>query len=57
MERKRAGQKQLTLRVTEETHARLAAIAERERRSLHAQLLVFLDESIARWEKEHGAVQ
>jgi hypothetical protein len=56
MGRKRPDGKQLTLRVSEEMHARLAAIAGRERRSLHAQLLVFLDESITRWEKEHGAV-
>ena len=46
--------KQITLHVDEQMHRRLWAIAERERRSLHAQLLVFRDESITRWEKEHG---
>jgi hypothetical protein len=49
--------KQITLHVDEEMHRRLWAIAERERRSLQAQVLVFLDESIARWEKEHEAAQ
>ena len=54
MSRKRPDGKQITLRVDQEMHARLWAIAERERRSLHGQLMVFLEESIARWEKEHG---
>jgi hypothetical protein len=54
MGRKRPDGKQLTLRVDDETHARLVAIAERERRSLHAQLLVFVEEGVMRWEKEHG---
>jgi hypothetical protein len=46
---------EIALHVDDQMHARLVAIAQQERRSLHAQLLVFLDESIARWEKEHGA--
>jgi hypothetical protein len=47
--------KQITLHVDEETHRRLWFVAERERRSLHAQVLIFVDEGLSRWEQEHGA--
>jgi hypothetical protein len=45
--------KQIALRVTEEMHARLKGIADRERRSLHAQVVYFLDDGIEQWEREH----
>ena len=46
--------KQIALRVSDEMHAQLQDIAEKVRRSLHAQVVQFLDESIRRWEKERG---
>jgi hypothetical protein len=49
--------RQITLHVDEEMHRRLWAIAQRERRSLHAQVLLFVDEGLQRWEKEHGAAR
>jgi hypothetical protein len=57
MGRKRPDGKQLTLRIDDEMHRRLSAIAQRERRSLHAQVLIFVDEGLQRWEKEHGAAR
>ncbi len=54
MENTKQSGKQIALRVTDEMHARLKAIAEKERRSLHAQVVQFLDESITQWRQEQG---
>ncbi len=42
MENTKQSGKQIALRVTDEMHARLKDIAEKERRSLHAQVVQFL---------------
>jgi len=57
MENTKQSGKQIALRVTDEMHARLKDIAEKERRSLHAQVVQFLDESITQWRQEHGREQ
>jgi len=57
MENTKQSGKQIALRVTDEMHARLKAIAEKERRSLHAQVVQFLDESITQWRQEHAREQ
>jgi hypothetical protein len=57
MENTKQSGKQIALRVTDEMHARLKDIAEKERRSLHAQVVQFLDESITQWRQEHAREQ
>jgi hypothetical protein len=46
------GRKRLTLIIDEELHRRLAAWAKRERRSLHGQLLVILQDAVEAEEHE-----
>ena len=38
--------KKYTLRIPEELHSKIGAMAQKERRSLHAQMLVMLQEAI-----------
>lgn len=45
------------LRLDEDTHRRIKAIAEKEMRSLNAQIEYMLLESIDRYEKAHGALE
>ncbi len=42
----------MTLRFTPELHARLRAIADKEHRSLHGQVVRFLEEGADRWFRE-----
>jgi len=50
-------ERQLTLRLPIEMHAKVKDIAEKERRSIHAQLVQFVDNGIERWDKEHESAQ
>ena len=45
------------LRLDEDTHRRIKAIAEKEMRSLNAQIEYMLLEGIERYEKAHGALE
>ncbi len=44
----------MTLRFTPELHARIRAIADKEHRSLHGQVVRFLEEGADRWMREQG---
>jgi hypothetical protein len=44
--------KKYTLRIPEELHAALEQIAERDRRSLHAQIITMLEESAAHYQRQ-----
>lgn len=44
------------LRLDEDTHKKVKVIAEREFRSLNAQIEYFVCRGIAEYEKEHGAI-
>ena len=46
--------KQITLRLSDETHDRLKAIAEQERRSLHAQVLIYVDRGVKQDQEGDG---
>lgn len=46
--------KKYTLRIPEELHAQLEEQARKERRSLHSQMLVILQEAIDRARKAKG---
>jgi len=43
----------MTLRFTPQLHARVKAIADKEHRSLHGQVIRFLEEGAGTWLKEH----
>lgn len=45
-----AAMKRFDLRLPDELHDRLAALAERERRSIHAQILKLVEEGLDRAE-------
>ena len=46
--------KQITLRLPDELHAQLKAIAEQEHRSMHAQVLTYVERGLARAEHEQN---
>jgi hypothetical protein len=41
------------MRFSPELHAKLTEIAQKERRSIHSQILLFLERACAQWEKEN----
>jgi predicted transcriptional regulator len=43
----------MTVRLPDDIHARLRAQAEHDRRSLHAQLLVYVERGLDQDEKDH----
>ena len=45
---------QMALRLPPELHSALKALAEHERRSLHAQILVLLEEALDAREQQRG---
>ncbi len=42
----------ITLRLAADLHARLKRVAQQERRSMHAQILLFVEDGVGRSEKE-----
>ena len=49
--------KSISIRFEEEMLSKLSFVAEYEGRSLNSHILVLARESIARFEKEHGAIE
>lgn len=54
MDKDKKDTRTIVLHVTSDMHAKLKAIADDETRSMHAQVVRFLQESIARWDRNHG---
>jgi hypothetical protein len=40
-------EKKYTIRIPEDLHARMAELAEKDRRSLHAEMLILMEEAVA----------
>jgi len=53
----RGKEPKMTLRFTPELHAAMKEIADKERRSLHGQVVRFLEEGVARWKHSERARQ
>jgi predicted transcriptional regulator len=46
-------QTRMTVRLPDDVHARLKRAADRNRRSLHSQLLIYVEQGLDREEEDH----
>ena len=51
------GQKHLSLRIAEEMLRKFRYVCEYEGRSANRQLLIYIQDAITKFEKEHGTIE